>query len=65
MSALKLAGSGLRNGSLQVVLTPVRVFASVKERCASPLQDGGPADFTTREPIAQRDHHAHYGLWNE
>src|SRR5258708_15618997 len=33
-----LAGSGLRNGSLQLGLTPVRTFASVKERSASPLQ---------------------------
>jgi hypothetical protein len=35
-------GSELRKGSLQVVLTTVRVFASVKERSASPLQHWRP-----------------------
>src|SRR5690242_21435032 len=35
-------GSELRNGSLRVVLTAVRAFASVKERSASPLQQRRP-----------------------
>jgi len=38
----KVAGSGLRNASSQAVLTPVRTFASVKERSASPLQQRRP-----------------------
>jgi hypothetical protein len=43
-STLAATGSRLRNTSLGVRLTRVRAFASVKERSASPLQHGGPAE---------------------
>jgi S-adenosyl-L-methionine hydrolase (adenosine-forming) len=44
-----MAGSVLRNRCLRVVLTPVRVFASVKERSASPLQQRRPCGLRPRE----------------
>src|SRR6266478_1684853 len=61
-----LVGSGLRNPSLCVVLTTVRVFASVKERSASPLQQRRPCGLRPREKtFAQRHHHPDDGLRNE
>jgi S-adenosylmethionine hydrolase len=49
MRVVKLAGSGLRNPSSRAVLTPVRAFASVKERSASSLQQRRPCTQRPRE----------------
>src|SRR6266851_8256675 len=62
---VKLVSSGLRNRCSLAVLTPVRAFASVKERSLPTSAAAAPRTKTTGEPIAQRHHHADDGLRNE
>src|SRR5260370_12184484 len=65
MHVVKLVSSGLRNRCSLAVLTPVRAFASVKERSLPTSAAAAPRTKTTGEPIAQRHHHAADGLRNE